>query len=89
MTPEKARQVLHLPYANLDAKDIKLAFRDMVALLSAYGNPPENINEIQQARDVLLSEVETAKSACKLCGGTGKVRSVMGWRSCSACGDRR
>ena len=89
MTPAQARAKLELPLTATSPQAIRAGFSEMVKMLSRYGNPPSNINELQQARDVLLSEVETAKSACKLCGGTGKVRSVMGWRSCSACGDRR
>lgn len=56
------------------------------------GTPHVPIKDLQTARDVLISALETKNNACVLCSGTGKVRGVIGMRACSACkgtGDTR
>jgi DnaJ-class molecular chaperone len=43
------------------------------------------IEKLTEARDLLLNALAGADLACKLCGGTGKVRATLGARDCTAC----
>lgn len=89
MTPEQALVVLKLSPGEMNsARSVRAAFARCVKTAhpdTCGASPVPTISTYQGARDVLLERIASQNNACKLCGGVGKVRAGMGWRSCSAC----
>lgn len=93
MTPGEAMENLGLIGSALDemtpsiirgawAKAVKLAHTDTGG---DYGLAPSQITTLTKARDLLLDHLSGSNRACKLCKGSGKVRSRFGTRDCIAC----
>lgn len=89
MTPDRARELLGLLPDECSEAAVHAAFARAVraAHPDTGCGSVTTVNELQQARDVLMSNHDSI-SACQLCHGVGMVRGSMGWRQCGACGDK-
>ena len=94
MTPARALEILGLQ-PGATAAEVRAAFAACVKATHPDTRKklvedeiyPE-IVELMDARGTLLTAIEDANNACKACNGVGKVRVVVGWRRCGACGGR-
>lgn len=80
-----------MPLHLLKAETVNAAFRSRVKAAhpdtaEAAPNGMPSINQMQSAKALLLNAIEGEQKACKLCGGSGKVRGALGARDCQSCG---
>lgn len=89
MKLHEAREIMGLQRSPLDYEtaDIRRLYAQRVkeAHPDTGSRCGVSIQELQQARDLLLEALESQKCTCKLCQGVGQVRRGMAWRTCSAC----
>jgi DnaJ-class molecular chaperone len=82
-----AAEVLGLPSALCPAADVRQAYaRAVMADHPDHGGAGKRLAILQQARDVLLlATAGDTVPRCKLCRGSGKVRTGFGGQTCTAC----